>query len=53
MDAEDWDRRYADSALVWSATPNVFVEQELADLPPGRAVDVAAGIFCPSGQLSG
>ena len=43
MDAEDWDRRYADSALVWSAAPNVFVEQELADLPPGTAVDVAAG----------
>ena len=43
MDAHDWDRRYADSELVWSATPNQFVEAELADLSPGRAVDVATG----------
>jgi SAM-dependent methyltransferase len=43
MDAAEWDRRYAGSDLVWSATPNLFVEAELADLPPGRAVDVAAG----------
>lgn len=43
MDAEDWDRRYAGPELVWSATPNRFVEGELAGLPPGRAVDVASG----------
>lgn len=43
MDAEDWDERYRTSELVWSAGPNVFVEAELADLPPGRAVDLAAG----------
>ncbi len=43
MDAGAWDRRYADSALVWSAGPNRFVESELADLSPGRALDVAAG----------
>lgn len=43
MDARDWDRRYAESGLVWSATPNQFVADRLADLPPGRAVDVAAG----------
>jgi SAM-dependent methyltransferase len=43
MDAHDWDRRYAESQLVWSATPNRFVEAGLADLRPGRAVDVAAG----------
>ena len=43
MDAHDWDRRYADAELVWSATPNQFVASELADLSPGRAVDVAAG----------
>lgn len=43
MDASDWDRRYAATELVWSASPNVFVEAELADLRPGRAVDVAAG----------
>lgn len=43
MDASDWDRRYTDSDLVWSAGPNQFVESELAALSPGRAIDVAAG----------
>jgi SAM-dependent methyltransferase len=43
MDARDWDKRYAESDLVWSATPNRFVADRLAGLPPGRAVDVAAG----------
>jgi SAM-dependent methyltransferase len=28
---------------MWSAGPNQFAEAELADLPPGRAVDLAAG----------
>lgn len=43
MDARDWDRRYADAELVWSARPNQFVEAELGALPPGRALDLAAG----------
>lgn len=43
MDASDWDARYAATDLVWSAAPNQFVAQELADLPPGRAVDLACG----------
>jgi SAM-dependent methyltransferase len=43
MDARAWDERYAASELVWSATPNQFVAAELADLPPGRALDLAAG----------
>src|SRR5919112_381484 len=43
MDARAWDERYAAAELVWSATPNRFVEAELASLPPGRAVDLAAG----------
>jgi SAM-dependent methyltransferase len=43
MDARAWDERYAASGLVWSATPNRFVAEELADLAPGRALDVAAG----------
>lgn len=43
MDARTWDERYAASDLVWSATPNQFVAAELADLPPGRALDVACG----------
>jgi SAM-dependent methyltransferase len=43
VDAEAWDARYAAADLVWSAEPNRFVATELADLPPGRALDLAAG----------
>ncbi|MCY4727041.1 class I SAM-dependent methyltransferase [Nocardioides sp. STR2] len=43
MDADGWDERYAASDLVWSREPNQFVATELADLPPGTAVDLAAG----------
>jgi len=43
VDSAAWDERYAAAGLVWSATPNRFVEAELAGLPPGRAVDLAAG----------
>lgn len=43
MDSEQWDARYAAADLVWSAGPNQFVASECAGLPPGRAVDLAAG----------
>jgi SAM-dependent methyltransferase len=43
MDAAGWDERYAASELLWSVGPNRFVEEVAADLPPGRALDVAAG----------
>lgn len=43
MDAQSWDERYAASELVWSREPNASVAAECADLPPGRAVDLAAG----------
>lgn len=43
VDAESWNERYRASELVWSAGPNQFVEAELADLTPGRALDLAAG----------
>ena len=43
MDSKAWDERYAATELVWSVTPNQFVAAELAELPPGRAVDLAAG----------
>lgn len=43
MDAQDWDARYAASERIWSVEPNQFVAAELVDLPPGRAVDLAAG----------
>lgn len=43
MDADFWDQRYAATDSVWSTGPNQFVAAECADLPPGRAVDLAAG----------
>ncbi len=43
MDASAWDERYAATGLVWSREPNQFVAAELADLPAGTAVDLAAG----------
>ncbi len=43
MDAADWDRRYAATDLVWSATPNVFVAAEVDGLTPGTALDLACG----------
>jgi len=43
MDATQWDQRYADRPLVWSAGPNQFLVGEVAGLPPGRALDLACG----------
>jgi SAM-dependent methyltransferase len=40
--AEDWDQRYADRQQ-WSTEPNALVAELLAGLPPGDAVDLAAG----------
>jgi SAM-dependent methyltransferase len=40
--AEDWDERYAESRQ-WSAAPNALIAELLAGLPPGDAVDLAAG----------
>jgi ubiquinone/menaquinone biosynthesis C-methylase UbiE len=51
MDASSWDDRYAQTPMVWSAEPNMFVVEEItrllgsADNPshPGRALDLAGG----------
>jgi SAM-dependent methyltransferase len=43
MDADSWNDRYRDTELVWSAGPNMFVEQLCRDLTPGRSIDLAAG----------
>jgi len=43
VDSSAWDERYAASEPAWSAAPNQFVERELADLEPGRALDLASG----------
>ena len=43
MDKADWDKRYADSDLLWSVEPNRFLVAEIAAHAPGRALDLAAG----------
>jgi len=43
VDADAWNARYSGTELVWGTEPNRFVAAELADLPPGRALDVACG----------
>jgi SAM-dependent methyltransferase len=43
MDAEQWDARYAAADRVWSVEPNHSVVSLTADLPPGTAIDLAAG----------
>ena len=42
MRAEEWDERYT-ADRQWSAEPNRLVAELLGDLPPGDAVDLAAG----------
>lgn len=43
MDPEGWNERYAGSELLWTARPNRFLASEVADLPPGRALDLGCG----------
>ena len=40
---EDWNARYAQKELVWSAEPNRLFAAEVGGLRPGRALDLACG----------
>jgi SAM-dependent methyltransferase len=40
---EDWNRRYAETEFLWTAEPNRFLVAEVAELVPGRALDLACG----------
>ena len=42
MRAQEWDERYAEQQQ-WSAEPNVLIAELLSGMPPGDAVDLAAG----------
>ncbi|HEY0127086.1 MAG TPA: class I SAM-dependent methyltransferase [Blastococcus sp.] len=42
MRTEDWDERYTERQQ-WSSEPNALVAELLSGLPPGDAVDLAAG----------
>jgi SAM-dependent methyltransferase len=43
MDRARWDERYSGTEFEPTTRPNQFVAAELADLTPGRALDLAAG----------
>ena len=43
MDASGWDQRYSGSELLWGMPPNRWVEAELSDADPRRALDLACG----------
>ena len=43
MGPEDWNARYEADGLVWSATPNRLLVEQVAGLRTGRALDLAAG----------
>ncbi len=42
MTAQDWNSRYA-AAQQWSDEPNALAASRLINVPPGRALDLAAG----------
>ncbi|MDQ4054443.1 MAG: class I SAM-dependent methyltransferase [Actinomycetota bacterium] len=40
---ETWDARYAESERIWSGHPNPRLVDQVADLPPGDALDLGCG----------
>ena len=40
---DKWNKRYLGSELVWSKTANVEFVRQVADLVPGRALDLGSG----------
>ncbi|WP_433292157.1 class I SAM-dependent methyltransferase [Actinoplanes sp. CA-030573] len=42
-DEQAWDERYRESDRIWSGNPNEALVAEVADLPPGRALDLGCG----------
>jgi ubiquinone/menaquinone biosynthesis C-methylase UbiE len=43
MDPTAWDERYASKDYLWTVEPNRFVQQHVAQLTPGTAIDLATG----------
>ncbi|MDX1486856.1 MAG: class I SAM-dependent methyltransferase [Acidiferrobacterales bacterium] len=43
MDHKEWNKRYANKGIVWTVEPNRFLVAEVADLQPGRALDLGCG----------
>ena len=41
--AHEWDAKYGEKAVLWSGRPNGRLVAEIAELSPGRALDVGCG----------
>ena len=51
---EFWDERYASAPALWSGRANQRLVEQVADLPPGTALDAArAGTPCGSPPTAG
>ena len=50
---ETWDARYAESERIWSGRPNQRLVEQVADLSPGRALDVGCGEGADAVWLAG
>jgi SAM-dependent methyltransferase len=49
----EWDQRYLDRQQLWSGRPNGALVAEVADLPPGRVLDVGCGEGADAVWLAG
>jgi SAM-dependent methyltransferase len=43
VEREDWNRKHGEAGPLFGVEPNRFLVAEVADLPPGRALDLACG----------
>ena len=43
MTSGEWNERYRQRGLVWTASPNRFLVSEVEGMRPGRALDLACG----------
>jgi SAM-dependent methyltransferase len=43
MRSQDWDRKHARRALLWTDAPSALLVDQVAGLAPGRALDLACG----------
>ena len=43
MEREDWNRKHGEGGRLFGSEPNRFLVAEVADLAPGRALDLACG----------